>query len=67
MKLSDVRKIGVLGGGVMGGGIAQIFANAGYQVIVRDISDEMIDATREAVFESKWGMKRSVFNSGRFR
>ncbi len=60
MKLSDVRKIGVLGGGVMGGGVAQIFANAGYQVIVRDISDEMIDATREAIFESKWGMKRSV-------
>lgn len=60
MKLEDVKRIGVLGGGVMGGGIAQVFAIAGYPVVVRDISDEAIDATRETVFNGKWGIKRAV-------
>lgn len=60
MKLEDVRLVGVLGGGVMGGGIAQGLAVAGYSVIVRDINDEVIEATRETVFDGKWGIKRSV-------
>ncbi len=60
MKLEHIQKVGVLGGGVMGGGIAQILAIAGYPVIVRDISDDAIAATEQAVFDSKWGMKRSV-------
>jgi 3-hydroxybutyryl-CoA dehydrogenase len=60
MKLDEVKSIGVLGGGIMGGGIAQIFAIAGFPVMVRDISDEAIEATRQALFEGKWGVKRSV-------
>jgi 3-hydroxybutyryl-CoA dehydrogenase len=60
MKLDEVQKIGVLGGGIMGGGIAQIFARAGFPVVVRDISDEAIETTRQAIFEGKWGIKRSV-------
>ncbi|MCK9486952.1 MAG: 3-hydroxyacyl-CoA dehydrogenase family protein [Dehalococcoidia bacterium] len=60
MKFEDVKKIGVLGGGVMGGGIAQVLAIAGYDVVVRDLTDEINEQTRDAVFESKWGMKRAV-------
>ena len=60
MKLEHIQKAGVLGGGVMGGGIAQTLAIAGYPVVVRDISDDAIAATRQAVFDSKWGMKKSV-------
>lgn len=60
MKFEDVKCVGVLGGGVMGGGIAQIFAIAGYDVVVRDINDDAIEATRQAVFEGKWGLKRAV-------
>ncbi len=60
MKFEEIKKIGVLGGGVMGGGIAQGFATGGYAVIVRDINDEAIEATRQAVFEGKWGIKRAV-------
>lgn len=60
MKFEDVRQIGILGGGVMGGGIAQVLAIAGYEVIVRDLTDEINEATKESIFESKWGMKRSV-------
>ena len=60
MKIDDVKTIGVLGGGVMGGGIAQVMMVAGFNVVVRDLNDEIIEATRDAIFESKWGMKRAV-------
>ena len=60
MQLSEVQKIGVLGGGVMGGGIAQVCAMAGYEVLVRDLNDDLIAVTREAVIDGKWGMKRAV-------
>src|SRR3712207_28186 len=60
MRFEDVRTIGVLGGGIMGGGIAQSYAIAGYPVVVRDISDEALQATRDAVFDGRWGIKRAV-------
>lgn len=60
MKLEQVRTIGVMGGGVMGGGLAQVLAVAGYQVVVRDLNDAIIQQTKDAVFESRWGMKRAV-------
>jgi 3-hydroxybutyryl-CoA dehydrogenase len=60
MKLEDVRHIGVVGGGVMGGGIAQVHAAAGYRVTIRDISDQIIEDTRNSLVEGKWGVKRAV-------
>lgn len=60
MKLADVHSIGVVGGGVMGGGIGQVMALAGYDVVIRDINQEAIDATRDAVVEGRWGVKRAV-------
>ena len=60
MQLEQVRRIGVVGGGVMGGGIAQIMAIAGYDVIVRDLTQEILDETREELSNRRWGMKRSV-------
>ncbi|MDD6770518.1 3-hydroxybutyryl-CoA dehydrogenase [Inconstantimicrobium porci] len=38
-----MEKIFVLGAGTMGSGIAQAFAQKGYEVIVRDIKDEFVD------------------------
>jgi 3-hydroxybutyryl-CoA dehydrogenase len=60
MKLEEIRLVGVLGGGVMGGGIAQVMALAGYPAIIRDINDEVIEATRETIFDGRWGIKRAV-------
>ncbi|RJX15459.1 3-hydroxyacyl-CoA dehydrogenase [Candidatus Bathyarchaeota archaeon] len=42
MKLEDVKKIVVLGSGIMGSGIAEVCARAGYQVALVDISDELL-------------------------
>ncbi len=38
----EVKKICVLGAGLMGSGIAQVFAEAGYEVSMRDIEDRFV-------------------------
>ena len=40
-----MKKIVVIGGGTMGLDIAQVFAKAGFEVVVRDIKDEIIKAS----------------------
>jgi len=36
-----IRKVGVLGGGLMGSGIAEVCARAGYDTIVREVSEDL--------------------------
>jgi 3-hydroxybutyryl-CoA dehydrogenase len=36
---SDIKKVGVLGAGLMGHGIAQVTAAAGYDVVLREVDD----------------------------
>ena len=38
----EIKKVGVVGCGLMGSGIAQVCAEAGYSVIVREVSDELL-------------------------
>jgi len=38
----EIRKVGVLGCGLMGSGIAQTTATAGLQTVVREVSDDLI-------------------------
>lgn len=45
----DIRKICVLGAGLMGNGIAQVCAQAGYQVAMRDIEQRFIDAGMKTI------------------
>lgn len=39
----EIKKVGVLGMGLMGCGIAQVTAQAGYQTIVRDVEQKILD------------------------
>jgi 3-hydroxybutyryl-CoA dehydrogenase len=39
----EIRKVGVLGCGLMGAGIAQVAATAGFETVVREVSDELIN------------------------
>jgi 3-hydroxybutyryl-CoA dehydrogenase len=41
MRLEDIKKIGVVGAGTMGNGIAQVCAMAAYQVLMRDVTLEL--------------------------
>src|SRR5688572_24410543 len=38
-----IRKVGVLGCGLMGSGIAQVAAQAGYDVVVREVEQKFLD------------------------
>jgi len=38
----EIKKVGIVGAGIMGGGIAQISAQAGYEVVVSEINDELL-------------------------
>jgi 3-hydroxybutyryl-CoA dehydrogenase len=40
----EISKVGVLGCGLMGHGIAQICAQAGWEVVVREVNQEKLDA-----------------------
>jgi len=38
----EIKTVGVVGCGLMGSGIAQVVAEAGYRVVVREVSDELL-------------------------
>jgi 3-hydroxybutyryl-CoA dehydrogenase len=40
--MAEIKKVGVLGCGLMGSGIAQVCAAAGYETVVREVSDEVV-------------------------
>ncbi len=40
--MSELKKVGVVGGGLMGRGIAQVCAAAGYETVVREVNDELL-------------------------
>jgi 3-hydroxybutyryl-CoA dehydrogenase len=42
--MADIRKVGVLGSGIMGSGLAEVIARAGYDVVVRSRSQASADA-----------------------
>jgi enoyl-CoA hydratase/3-hydroxyacyl-CoA dehydrogenase len=54
---TETERITVLGAGVMGHGIAQIAAAAGFQVVIRDIAQEFIDKARSGIEKN---LKRQV-------
>ena len=39
----EIRKIGVVGAGQMGSGIAQVAAQAGYEVVLRDVEQRFLE------------------------
>jgi len=60
MKAEDIKTIGMMGGGVMGGGIGQTLALAGYKVIIRDLTDELLEKTRSSIIDGRFGLKGGV-------
>lgn len=50
--LESVETVGVVGAGTMGGGIAQVAATAGYDVILRDVETELVEDGFERMEDS---------------
>ena len=49
MKLDEIRNISVIGAGLMGHGIAQIFMMGGYPVTLYDISDDILKTAQSHI------------------
>ena len=47
-----IKKVGVLGCGLMGSGIAEVAARAGYKTIIREVSEELVDKGRVRIEKS---------------
>jgi 3-hydroxybutyryl-CoA dehydrogenase len=60
MNADSIKKVGCLGGGVMGGGIGQTFAQRGYQVVIREVSDELCQKTKSVLEDGRYGAKNAV-------
>jgi 3-hydroxybutyryl-CoA dehydrogenase len=50
--MTDIKTVGVLGAGLMGSGIAQVAAQAGYTTKVREISDALCERGRASIEKS---------------
>ncbi|WP_278924161.1 MULTISPECIES: 3-hydroxybutyryl-CoA dehydrogenase [Pseudophaeobacter] len=48
----DIKKIGIIGAGQMGNGIAHVMALAGYDVVLNDISQQSLDAAISAIHKN---------------
>lgn len=53
-----IRKVGVVGCGLMGSGIAQTCAQSGYETIVREVNQELLDKGMARIY-SAWDMLAS--------
>jgi 3-hydroxybutyryl-CoA dehydrogenase len=53
----EIRKVGVVGAGQMGNGIAHVMAGAGYDVLLNDISQEALD---KGIATIRGNMERQV-------
>ena len=59
MNVDDIERITVLGAGTMGHGIAEVAALAGYEVVLRDINDELVT---EGYEEIEWSLGKLAEN-----
>jgi 3-hydroxybutyryl-CoA dehydrogenase len=66
MRIEDVRNIAVIGSGIMGAGIAQVCALAGYRVAMRDVGEAYLQKGMEAIRSSlKKGVERGKLTQER--
>ena len=63
--MTEIKKVGVVGCGLMGSGIAQVAAAAGYDTVVREVDDERLAKGMAAIdrFLSK-GVERGKLTTG---
>jgi 3-hydroxyacyl-CoA dehydrogenase len=50
--MTEIRTVGVVGGGLMGSGIAQVAAVAGYRTVLREVDEGLATRARSAVERS---------------
>lgn len=58
--MSEIKKVGVLGAGVMGSGIAQVIATAGYETVCYDVDAGALQSGREHITAGRYGLEPGV-------
>lgn len=53
----EIKKVGVVGCGLMGGGIAQVAAQSGYDVVVSEVNEQLLNSGLERI---RSNLRRSV-------
>lgn len=48
----SIKRVGIVGGGQMGGGNAEVCARAGVDVVVIELDDELVERARTGVTRS---------------
>jgi 3-hydroxybutyryl-CoA dehydrogenase len=61
--MGDEQRVGVLGAGVMGSGIAQVTATAGFPTVCYDVDPDALRRGREHVTTGRYGLERGVERS----
>jgi 3-hydroxybutyryl-CoA dehydrogenase len=51
-RVNEIRKVSVLGGGLMGSGIGQVSAGAGFPTTVREVSEALCAKSRQSIEKS---------------
>ncbi len=62
----EIKKVGVVGCGLMGSGIAQVSADAGYETVIREVNEELLQKGLSSIdkFLAK-GVERGKLSEGR--
>lgn len=60
LRVEDIRKVAVIGAGVMGHGIAQVCARNGYEVVLIDINEEALKKALSLIKEGPFGLMKLV-------
>ncbi len=50
--MTDIKRVGVIGAGTMGSGIAQVFAQSGFTVTLVDVAAPLLDRARASIDKS---------------
>jgi 3-hydroxybutyryl-CoA dehydrogenase len=62
--MSDIKKVAVIGAGTMGSGIAQVFAQCGYDVVLVDSAPGAFDRARKTMQKSlDWLVKQNKLDA----
>ena len=60
MKVEEIKRVAIIGFGTMGSGIAQVVAQAGYEVIARDVTDDLLKRGLEIIKSGPFGLEKAV-------
>ncbi len=60
VKVEDIKNIAVVGFGLMGSGIAQTFAQAGYNVVGRDVNEDILRRGMESIKSGPFGVLKAA-------